>query len=134
MPKASRQARSLAWRLGCGSGDTMNALAPHDIEAADVLVLARLDDDGAPCPCGLPRAQPGRPVPDMIATAHEARGTAAPARDQRRPQRAGPLTWPAPAGDRQPAGHDRGSAGPGRQMPIVSASRSRSTSTGSPDK
>jgi hypothetical protein len=31
----------------CGGGDTMNALAANDFEAADLLALARLDD-GAP--------------------------------------------------------------------------------------
>jgi hypothetical protein len=30
----------------------MNALAAGDIEAADLLALARLDDDGAPGRCG----------------------------------------------------------------------------------
>ena len=49
----------------------MNALAADDIEAADLLALARLDDDGAPGRCGTPWSQPGRPVPDMIATAQE---------------------------------------------------------------
>src|SRR5438128_12324139 len=39
----------------CGGGDTMNALAANDFEAADLLALARLDD------------APGRPVPDMKA-------------------------------------------------------------------
>ena len=47
----------------------MNALAADDIEAADLLALARLDDDGAPGRCGPPWSQPGRPEPDMIATA-----------------------------------------------------------------
>ena len=32
----------------CGSGAMMNAVAAQDIEAADLLALARLDDDGAP--------------------------------------------------------------------------------------
>jgi len=49
----------------------MNALAAQDIEAADLLALARLDDDGAPGRCGPPWSYPGRPVPDMIATAQE---------------------------------------------------------------
>src|SRR5258707_13322962 len=52
---------------GCGSGATMNALAAQDIEAADLLALARLDDDGAPGRCGPPWSQPGRPEPDPIA-------------------------------------------------------------------
>src|SRR5258706_15496489 len=56
---------------GCGSGATMNALAAQDIEAADLLALARLDDDGAPGRCGPPWSQPGRPVPDMIAAAQQ---------------------------------------------------------------
>ena len=50
---------------GWGSGDTMNAPAAHEIDAADLLALARPDDGGPPWP------QPGRPVPDMIATAQE---------------------------------------------------------------
>src|SRR5260221_2589421 len=49
----------------------MNALAAQDIEAADLLALARLDDDGAPGRCGPPWSQPGRPEPDMIATAQQ---------------------------------------------------------------
>jgi len=57
----------------CGSGATMNALAAGDIEAADLLALARLDD-GAPGRCGPPWSQPGRPEPDMIATAQETNG------------------------------------------------------------
>ncbi len=41
----------------------MNAFAANDFEAADVeaadlLALARLDDDGAPCPSGLPQSEP----------------------------------------------------------------------------
>jgi hypothetical protein len=66
VPDASRRARS--WPGG--SGATMNALAAQDIEAADLLALARLDD-GAPGRCGPPWLQPGRPEPDMIATAEE---------------------------------------------------------------
>jgi hypothetical protein len=49
----------------------MNALAAGDIEAADLLALARLDDDGAPGRCGPPWSQPGRHEPDMIATVQE---------------------------------------------------------------
>jgi len=49
----------------------MNALADHDLAAADLLALARLDDDGAPGRCGPPWSQPGRPVPDMITTAQK---------------------------------------------------------------
>src|SRR5260221_14752633 len=56
---------------GCGRGATMNALAAQDIEAPDLLALARLDDDGAPGRCGPPWSQPGRPGPDMIATAQD---------------------------------------------------------------
>ncbi len=47
----------------------MNALAAQDVGAADLLALARLDDDGAPGRCGPPWSQPGRPVPEMIAAA-----------------------------------------------------------------
>ncbi len=49
----------------------MNALAAQDIDAADLLALALLDDDGAPGRCGPPWSQPGRPGPDMIATAQQ---------------------------------------------------------------
>jgi hypothetical protein len=42
----------------------MNAVTASDLEAADLLALARLDDDGSPCPSGLPQSQPGRPGPD----------------------------------------------------------------------
>lgn len=49
----------------------MSALTDSDIEAADLLALARLDDDGAPCAGRPPWSQPGRPVPDMTAIAHE---------------------------------------------------------------
>ena len=43
----------IPWPGGCecGGGDTMNALAANDFEAADLLALARLDD-GAPGRCG----------------------------------------------------------------------------------
>jgi hypothetical protein len=47
----------------------MSALAGNDIDAADLLALARLDDDGAPCCGGPPWSPPGRPVPDRIAIA-----------------------------------------------------------------
>jgi hypothetical protein len=56
----------------------MNALADNDIQAADLLALARLDDDGAPGRCGPPWPQPGRPVPGMIAAAHEPMDTRPP--------------------------------------------------------
>jgi hypothetical protein len=49
---------------GSGSGDTMNTFTAKDLEAADLLALARLDDDGAPCSGGLPRPQLASPVPD----------------------------------------------------------------------
>jgi hypothetical protein len=61
----------IPWPGGCGcgtgsgSGDTMNTFAAKDLEAADLLALARLDDDGAPCSGGLSRPQLARPVPDM---------------------------------------------------------------------
>ena len=47
----------------------MNAFTAHDLEAADL--LARLDDDGAPGPCGPPWSQLGRPVLDMTPAAQE---------------------------------------------------------------
>src|SRR5258706_2171111 len=54
---------------GCGSGDTMNAFAASDLEAADP--LARPGDGAAPCSGGPPRPQLARRDPDMIAAAHE---------------------------------------------------------------
>jgi hypothetical protein len=39
------------------TGDTMNVFAVNDLEAADALALARLDDDGAP-----PARVPADPV------------------------------------------------------------------------
>jgi len=91
----------------------MNAFTAHDLEAADL--LARLDDD-APGPCGPPWSQLGRPVAGHDPGRARAHGRAAaasgPGRDQRRAQRGGRVTWPAPAGDRQPAGDDRGRVRP----------------------
>lgn len=46
VPVASRRVRCLG--CGCGTGDTMDVFAANDLEAADLLALARLDDDGAP--------------------------------------------------------------------------------------
>jgi hypothetical protein len=84
----------------------MNAFAADDFEAADVeaadlLAVARLDDDGAPCPCGPPHSEPGRPSPDNDRSAAACHGSAAaadgPARRQRRARR-GRFSRPAPAG------------------------------------
>jgi hypothetical protein len=50
----------------------MNTFAAKDLEATDLLALARLDDDGAPCSGGPPHPQLARPIPDMIATAQRA--------------------------------------------------------------
>jgi hypothetical protein len=78
----------------------MNALAVNDVEAADLLALARLDDDGAPCPGGLPQSEPGRPYSDTDRSRPACRGSAAaddPARAQRRARR-GRFSRPAPAG------------------------------------
>ena len=47
---------------GCGSGATMNALAAQDIEAADLLALARLDDDGASPAVTPPQVSDGQAV------------------------------------------------------------------------
>jgi hypothetical protein len=41
----------------------MNVFTARDLEAADLLALAQLDDNGAPCLSGPPRSQPGRPDP-----------------------------------------------------------------------
>jgi hypothetical protein len=53
----------------------MNTFTAKDFKAADLLALARLDDDGAPCCSGLSRPQPASPVPDMIeGSSTDARG------------------------------------------------------------
>lgn len=94
---ASCQARPLARQLRRRQGDTMNAFTAADQEAADLLALARLDDDGAPCPSGLPRSQPGRPGPDNDRGRGSAAAADAPAGGQRRARR-GRFSRPAPAG------------------------------------
>jgi hypothetical protein len=48
VPVASRRARLLASRLRMGTRDTLDVFTANDLEAADLLALARLDDDGAP--------------------------------------------------------------------------------------
>ena len=72
VPVASRGARSLAWRLRMRTGDTMKGFAADDLQAGDLLALARLDDDGAPPAATRPRpastaprryAYPGGSVP-----------------------------------------------------------------------
>jgi hypothetical protein len=88
----------------------MNALPANDFEAADVeaadlLALARLDDDGAPCPGGLPQSEPGHPYRDTDRSRPACRGSAAaddPAGGQRRASR-GRFSRPAPAGGCQRA-------------------------------
>ena len=55
VPVASRRARSLAWRLRMRTGDTMKGFAADDLQAGDLLALARLDDDGAPPAATRPR-------------------------------------------------------------------------------
>src|SRR6266436_3877101 len=91
------------WPGSCVRGDTMNAFAADDLEAADVeaadlLALARLDDDGAPC---LSRSQPAGPHQDNDRDRAACRGSAAaadsPAKGQRRARR-GRFSRPAPAG------------------------------------
>jgi len=47
----------------------MNAVTASDLEAADLLALARLDDDGAPCPSGLHSHSQAAPARTMIAAA-----------------------------------------------------------------
>jgi hypothetical protein len=79
----------------------MNVFAASDLEAADLLALARLDDDGAPCPSGPPRSQHDRRVSDNdrghAACRGAAAAAAAPAEGQRR-GRHGRFSWPAPGG------------------------------------
>src|SRR5258706_8999852 len=91
---------------GCGSGDTMNAFAASDLEAADP--LARPGDGAAPCSGGPPRPQLARRDPDMIAAAHEpvdARGPpVAPAETSGGRSPAAPAPRPPPPGAPPPAG------------------------------
>src|ERR1039458_3459912 len=63
---------------GCATGYRMNPFTAKVLEAADLLALARLDDDGAPSSGGLPRPQRARPVPDTIeGSSTDARGRGA---------------------------------------------------------
>jgi hypothetical protein len=84
VPVASRRARSLAWRLRMGTGDTMKDFAADDLQAADLLALARLDDDGAPPAATRPRRAAPVRVPRRLRPA-----LAVPAR---------PASGPGPAG------------------------------------
>jgi hypothetical protein len=105
----------------------MNARAAGDldaaaVEAADLLALARLDDDGAPWPGGLPRARPRSTGPDNDRGPGASRGSGAaaddPARGQRRPRR-GRLSRPEPAGGWH---HTRKiAAGPDRRQQLTPA-------------
>jgi len=79
----------------------MNVFTARDLEAADLLALAQLDDNGAPCLSGPPRSQPDRPDPAND-RGHAARRSSAPsadisARGQRRAHRK-LFSWPAPGG------------------------------------
>jgi hypothetical protein len=49
----------------------MNTFAADDLEAADLLALARPGDGGAPCSAAPPRSRIAGAVPHMIATAQE---------------------------------------------------------------
>jgi hypothetical protein len=73
-------------------------LEAADVEAADLLALARLDDDGAPC---MSRSQPADRHPDNDRDRAACSGSAAaaddPTRGQRRARR-GRFSRPAPAG------------------------------------
>ncbi len=55
---------------------TAGDLEAAEVEAADLLALARLDDDGAPCPGVVPRAQPGSTGPDNDRSPRASRGPA----------------------------------------------------------
>jgi hypothetical protein len=105
----------------------MNAHAAGDleaaeVEAADLLALARLDDDGAPCPGVVPRPQPRSTGPDKDRGPGVSRGSAAAADDRARGQprarRAG-FSRPEPAA----ACHHtrRIAAGPGRRRQLTPA-------------
>src|SRR5260370_33172861 len=92
----------------------MNALAVQDIGAAALLALARLDDGGAPGRCGPPWSQPGRPGPDMIATAQEPKDPRPP------PETSGGHRPAGPPPRRPPAAPTPGAtdaAAPGRARP-----------------
>jgi hypothetical protein len=49
----------------------MSAFTACDLEAADLMALARPGDGGAPCSGGPPRSEVAGAVPDMIAAARE---------------------------------------------------------------
>src|SRR5258707_14928881 len=95
-----------------GSGDTMNAFAASDLEAADP--LARPGHDAASCSGGPPRSQIVGAVPDMIATAHEPvdarpppvappQASGGPAARARAPRPPPPAAPPPPGGERATA-------------------------------
>src|SRR5260370_27622641 len=109
---------------GCGSADTMNARAAQDIDAADLLALARLDDDGAPGRCGPPWSQPGRPVPDMIATAQEPMDPRPPPETSGRHRAAAPAPGPPP-GTARPAGMIAAASGRARPQLTPAPARLR---------
>src|SRR5260221_14577816 len=104
---------------GCGSGDTMNAFAASDLEAADP--PARPGDDAAPCSGGPPRPQLARRDPDMIAAAHEpvdARGPpVAPAETSGGGRAAARAPRPPPPGTPRPAAENAATAGPAPPPP-----------------
>jgi hypothetical protein len=66
---------------------TAGDLEAAEVEAADLLALARLDDDGAPCPGVVPWAQPCSTGPDNDRDPGVSRGSAAAADDRARGQR-----------------------------------------------
>jgi hypothetical protein len=88
---------------GYRGGDIVNTFTSRDVETADELALARLDDDGAPPPVtwpqagdnrdairrGQPRLFGRRPAPRQPATAPEQARAGQPAPD-------GPAGAPAP--------------------------------------
>jgi hypothetical protein len=69
------------------SAFTAKGLEGADIEAADLLAMARLDDDGAPYPSDLRRPQPGLPHPDSDDGRAACRRSAVAADDPARRQR-----------------------------------------------
>jgi hypothetical protein len=82
----------------------MTTFTAHDLDAADLLALARLDDDGAPCPRDRPRPQPARPAPDSTPAAREPTDA--------RP----PVVSPGTSGGRSPA-----AGSPGRHPPVTAS-------------
>ncbi len=94
-----------------------------DVEAADLLALAQLDDDRAPCPSGLAQSEPGRPYPDndrSRAACHGSDGAECHARENRTRRE----HYPHPATPVRRR-HHSASAGRGHESPRADAAARR---------